>query len=417
MSGTPTSSTAVVGVADFVTDMATLLWPPPASARLTAGRHAHKGSAPGWVCVPSASRPVLLVPDGAAKAAAEVVRSYAEAGSARSRLRTAALAFGFRTGLANLLFPGRLVRTAPAPAATIETELSDLFGQDCLLGLHTGPARANRKPVLTVVDRNGRLLGFVKVGFDDLTRRLVGVEAAALTELAGLAIEPVRVAPVLGHLHWRDLELLVQAPLPVRLPRETPPRARRDEAVMAIASAAGTTAAGLTTTPAWQRTVADLSAAGGSDAGHLREIADVVGRRPAIEVTVGAWHGDWQPGNYAFVSGSVLAWDWERFAHGVPVGWDALHDRLQGDVMSGQVTPHEAATRLLSDADSALGAFGVAPVDAPWVAVGYLLHLGARYLKDDQLRHGSRLGRLDTWLLPALSAVVSPGVPPQPARA
>ena len=48
-----------------------------------------------------------------------------------------------------------------------------------------------------------------------------------------------------------------------------------------------------------------------------------------VELTFGAWHGDWTPWNMATTATTVLVWDWERFGTGVPVGYDALHFDFQ----------------------------------------------------------------------------------------
>ena len=65
------------------------------------------------------------------------------------------------------------------------------------------------------------------------------------------------------------------------------------------------------------------------------------GRRHAL--TFGAWHGDWAPWNMASTERGLLVWDWERFTSGVPLGFDALHYRLQSRPGAGHRDPLTAA--------------------------------------------------------------------------
>ena len=98
----------------------------------------------------------------------------------------------------------------------------------------------------------------------------------------------------------------------------------------------------------------------------------------------------------------LLVWDWERFAPGVPVGFDFLHYRLQSDVVRRRRPPAEAAAACVRDAAACLAPFGVPAGEARLVAVLYLAELSARYLADRQAEAGARLGRPGTWLIPAI---------------
>jgi hypothetical protein len=115
----------------------------------------------------------------------------------------------------------------------------------------------------------------------------------------------------------------------------------------------------------------------------------------------GAWHGDWAPWNMANLSSELLVWDWERFATGVPVGFDAVHHELQRRIQStGDAADAVEAT--VRRADELLAPFGVADHARELTALLYLVDLAARYLADRQAEAGARLGVLGTWLLPVL---------------
>ncbi len=118
----------------------------------------------------------------------------------------------------------------------------------------------------------------------------------------------------------------------------------------------------------------------------------------------GSWHGDWRRTNMAVSSSKCSVWDWERFATGVPVGYDALHLFL----MSRASSVHDLTSLpadLFDNAERLLRPFDVSGREAAEVTTaGYLLELAGRYLDDHQSEAGARLGSVGEWLLPHLSA-------------
>jgi hypothetical protein len=100
----------------------------------------------------------------------------------------------------------------------------------------------------------------------------------------------------------------------------------------------------------------------------------------------------------------LLLWDWERFAQGVPVGYDALHCWLQGRVIPGGDEPRAAATRCIAEAPRILEGLVQSSREAQLVAFGYLAELATRHLADGQSAAGARLGDAGAWLVPAAVA-------------
>ncbi len=132
---------------------------------------------------------------------------------------------------------------------------------------------------------------------------------------------------------------------------------------------------------------------------------DAFAKADELILTFGAWHGDWTPWNTHATGSTVLVWDWERFATGVPVGLDALHWRLQEQVDAG--TPARAAADALAHrAAGLLAPFGVGPAAARFTALLYLLDLGARYLADRLDTSRQRLAAVGDWLLPAVRSEI-----------
>jgi hypothetical protein len=383
--------------AAYLSELSTLVWPAPADPGL------RRGGRSGWVVVPSAARPRLLVPAGSRRAAASAIRHSTEAVGRSAKLKRQVLATAFRSGLGALLFRDRLVvRDA---AETLDAHLAEVLGRPSLVSLHIGPARANRKPVLQLLDADGAALGYAKLGVDPLTRTLVDVEAAALRRLASLPLGPVTVAGVLHHGDWRGHALLVQEALPVRLPRATAEAAEAAErdAMVAVARCLGVRRRPYAGSEHAARLAAAVDALGARpEAGRLRSaLRAVVDVDPTV--AFGAWHGDWNGGNSAALAdGRVLVWDWERFETDVPAGYDALHRAVQTSIGLGGAAPVEAARALIAGATRTVAPFDQDGDAADLVAVLYLVELATRYLRDRQAEAGARLGHVDAWLLPAV---------------
>jgi Phosphotransferase enzyme family len=407
-------------------DAARLVWPEPAtmwvgrSGGVPTRAAAGSGSRRCFVLVPSAADPRLAVPGQPAtsRAAAAVARGHSAPASTAAAARSALIGLAFRLRAGGLLLRDRLVVDVPADAEALEDRLAKLLAQPVAVGLRVGPPRANRKPVLPVVSTRGELLAFAKLGANALTDALVRSEADALTRLAGAELGEVVVPRVLLVGDWHGHALLVQAALPVRRSAPVTPSSeqsrRLTQAMLAVAATGGRDAVPLASVPWWTRT---LAAAEALPAGPAAFALQAAGRELAAHGTVtlptGSWHGDWNPGNCSLVPGAVLVWDWERYESGVLAGFDALHLRLQAGIGSG-LAPAASVARMLSAATLLLAPFGVPAAQAPLVATLYLWGLGVRYAGDDQDAAGAAVGRLGSWLLPALSGSLT-GLPARAA--
>jgi hypothetical protein len=382
--------------AQYLAEVLALLYPPPCA---TDGGGA---AITEYLVVPDARRPRLLVPTLSRRVAAAAVRRYAEPQSRTARLKRDAVVAALRTGVAGVLLRDRVRVTGPINAS-IDGYLREALSRDLAVSVHIGPARANRKPVLQLIDADGETFAFGKLGPGPLTQRLVRAETAALTALGAGGLTRLVVPRVLHAGQWRGAQVLVQSALPVWLPRAPLSSQRLVSAMLEIAGCCGHTTSTL---------------AGGPYAKDLRSRIDGLRDRPDSEALAsaaerlirqrgdttlryGAWHGDWAPWNMANVADALLVWDWERFASGVPVGFDAVHHDLQRRLQSsGDAGGAVEAT--VRRADELLQPFGV-PAEAREVtALLYLVDLAARYLTDRQAEAGARLGVLGTWLLPVL---------------
>jgi hypothetical protein len=295
------------------------------------------------------------------------------------------------------------VRVTGPYSASIDGYLSEALGRELSVSVHIGPARANRKPVLQLIGPEGDTFGFGNLGTGPLTQRLVRAETAALNSLGGSGLTKRTVPRELHAGRWRDLQVLVQSALPVWLPRAPLTERRLRAAMLDVAGCRGYAIGPVDTSGYWQELRGRLAEVGDrSDAAGLSTAAELLVKHAGdTTFRYGSWHGDWAPWNMANLADALLVWDWERFATGVPMGFDAIHHELQRRIQSTD-DARDAVEQTVRRAGELLAPFGVPPAGREVTALLYLVDLAVRYLTDRQAEAGARLGVLGTWLLPVL---------------
>jgi hypothetical protein len=408
----------------YLREVCELLWPPTAEMTLYGGAHgwpqitgavrprALGGTARAegrdFVLIPGVRHPRLLVP-AAPRAAAAALRQYGQPRSWPARMGVAAFALGLASGLGGTLLGVRVRVTAPPEAESIESYLKSVLSPDIRVSIRLGPARANRKPVLQLHTPSGEAAGFVKIGFNALTRDLVRAEAVSLAWLERTGLAGISVPRVIHHDQWHGMDVLVLSALPVWQRRRTLSAAHLSGAMDTVARVGGLQQGALASDAYLRQLRERLEAADqGQERSALLDALDTIAATgQCTGLTFGAWHGDWSPWNMASTTGGLLVWDWERFASGVPRGFDALHYWLQSEVGPQHRDPLAAATDCLEHAAGLLAPFGIDPARARLTAALYLADVATRYLVDRQAAAGAPLGAPGTWLIPALMGEVA----------
>lgn len=354
--------------------------------------------------LPNGANPSLAIPRRPRRSAAGAVRLYKSSAGPATRIGLGLLAAGLRWGAVDLL--PRLEVTAPPVAAPGDDDIADLLssrlGQPVAVAVYSSAPRANRKPVLHVLDRRGRPLAYAKIGNTPLSRRLVEHEARTLGALADRALEHLVVPRLILLEAWRDMDVLLIEP--VRFSSRRPAATSLVEAMRELAEVGGRSSHPLHSSPyvaSLRARAADLPAGPAATALH-EQLELTVTAAADLPLSLGSWHGDWTPWNCARAGSRVAVWDWERFEQGVPVGFDVLHHGLQDRVVRRGERPLDAARSLLRVAEVPLRSMGVPADAAAVVARLYLVDLGVRYLQDAQDRVGGPLGDVAAWLVPAL---------------
>ncbi|MBM6402708.1 hypothetical protein JQN72_00420 [Phycicoccus sp. CSK15P-2] len=355
------------------------------------------------LALPSLAEARVVLP-AAAPLASSALRHSRRTVGRTDRVRTTGMSFGLRLG-AGRLVGSRVALTGAGQG--IDGALAEVFGHPVVTGMFLGPPRANRKPVLQVLDAAGRVVGFAKVGITPLAAALAAREAETLRILGSADLGVVDPPRLLAELEWDGLPVVVQSALPVW---EQGPGLDHElfrEAIRDIAD----------TGPRWNGQWRDCAYRGtlrervaAVEDPELRALAAGVldSRVPDdLELSTGAWHGDLSAFNAATTAARrVLVWDWERYEQGVPVGFDALHHVFLP--MLRERSPRvEPAVALLHRAPSLLGPLGVGPSAAAGVATLYLAELAARFSRDQQGRTGTAGGDPRHWMRPLAATAPS----------
>jgi hypothetical protein len=389
----------------FLYETCDLLWPPaPSGAALPATA----GARSNLIVLPNLRRPRLVVA-GDRRVAAAAVRRYGEPRSASSRWGVLALSLLMRSGVGGAVMRKRVSLQPWSGADTIETYLSEQLQQELRISMYLGAPRPNRKPVLHLFTPNGEPVGVAKIGVSPLARELVRAERDALNAIDRSRVPALRVPEVLRYGVWQDMPVMVLDALPTHDRRHPLTADHLAEAMAQVASLADTGDAALAESGWWAGLAPRLD-----DARRTRARESLISALGGLGSKVGdetlrfgAWHGDWTPWNMAPTVSGLLVWDWERFATGVPVGFDALHHALQSYLNDARPDPLAAARECVGDAPRLLAPFGIGAEAARLTAILYLAELAVRHLADDTERAGARLGSVDRWLIPALNAGVA----------
>lgn len=341
--------------------------------------------------LPSARNPRSLIVIEDRWAAARFVRSQFGGGGPRRSLKAGAVAALIVTGLALRIPAFHFVVPAVRPWLGYHDWLRQTLPAEAQVGaVLLGPPRANRKPVALLTNSSGQLIAVAKFGVNKVTRPLVRHEAVALQQVGHALRETVHVPRLLASGAVGRGEVVLMAPFPAAAPGGRPTRAALIEVVRAVGAIDRRPGASLHEVASHPRLA------------PLRPRVDEV-MRCNEGVELGSFHGDFHSGNLAMAhDGRVVLWDWERWGHGAPMGFDLLHHDLQSWITQDGMPPRDAAAALISRSTMILEPLGIGRSRAPTVARDYLVRLAARYAADEQDRAGAVLGAIEQWLFPAV---------------
>jgi hypothetical protein len=349
-----------------------------------------------FLVIPSLAQPRLVVPLASNRAAAAAWRQGNNATRRHVRFGKALLGVGFRVGLAQQLLRHRITIRVPSclsaaelAGLVVEEQLREVLGRrDLHMAVNIGRLRMNRKPVMQVLTNTGEVVAYAKLGWDTLTRRLVGNEAAVLGRWLSAHARAFDVPSLIFAGQWRGMELLVTSPVS----HTAGFSGRRDltlpiAATNEVASIAGLERRTLSESSFFLALHERAASLEGSRGEALTEALERIAQRyGASTLAFGSWHGDWTPWNMAWHGDRLFVWDWERGHRHVPVGFDAFHfffqvaRRLRGEGVGA------AATESLARVSTLRRAVNISPGSEELLLTLYLLTLFLRYEEATGLR-------------------------------
>ncbi|MEM9654609.1 MAG: hypothetical protein AAGA65_21140 [Actinomycetota bacterium] len=349
----------------------------------------------------------MLIPAGSAAAAKTAVRRYHDGFDVTRRARSAA---------AELLTPAATPFGAPLrrhqvavhhrpgpgqqpPAPGVLDGIADLLGIDDLhVAISLSTPKSNQKPVIQLLDGDGRCHGWAKVAWNDRTEALVANEADWLRRTAR---SPLSKPALLHETTIAGRPVAISSTVtPSRVPRRraaTPPAA----AVFRAVSELGTVETVRLKESRWWLTVESIL-----EHATPRErlaVQAAVDSCYGNEVLAGGWHGDLTPWNMMTTARRTHVIDWEFAADGAPFGFDLCHFHTQ---VASELRGLDAAAALDYSARLAphgLATLGVEPDNRTPVWRMYLVELIRRMVAlrasgypTDQITHGpAALQRLE----------------------
>ena len=266
-----------------------------------------------------------LLPPNSRKAAVQGLSLYIPQ-KPKAKLLKSVLNAGLRSGLAYYYLP-----RINLDLRDLEKYLSEIFGwRDFSLAMSLGTPGLHRKPVVQVMSQKGEVLSYMKMGWNEETRRLVENEALTLQRLQENSL-PFLVPRVLFAGERQERFLCVQSPpLQDVCPAPYEWTSLYEEALKGMVSL-GLKYLRLKESAFWKRL---------SDRVNRMEDGywcPVVER--SMERVLSQWgdeklpfhpaHGDFTPWNAFLVNDGLYLYDWEYAFEEAPVGYDFFHFVVQ----------------------------------------------------------------------------------------
>ena len=313
-----------------------------------------------YAVLPSMSRPRLLVPVGSPRASAAALGTHTTSRRA-SRVGARLLSAGFRLGISEHLLRARVGPPANwrGEGEVIEDHVQEVLGREVLASIFFQTGRPQKKPVLQLFTPAGDVAGYAKVGWNDVTRRLVVREADALERVLPQlrATSAFGVAEVLYRGQWQGRELVIVAALPglsTRMVDQLP-----IEATDMVPQLGEVRLCRLAGSDYWCDPERAPAAVRNRYHATARRRRRSWHSRPTRS-EVGFCHGDWVPWNMARdAGGRLVVWDWEWSLASAPVGLDALQWLFQVALNLRHAEPAVAVDLALAAAGPVLPRLGV----------------------------------------------------------
>lgn len=287
----------------------------------------------GFLSIPG-GRGYLISLDSC-KAAVQGLSLY-NAQSLKARLGKRLLRVGIQLSLGHLILPKwQPGSVCDMPANTdnpsLLVHLREVFqSSDLTFSVSLGAPGVHRKPVLQVLTRNGRILGYAKVGWNEATCALVRHEAEVLRKLNGVSLS-FQVPRIACAGEWQGMFICVQSP-PDSKENHAPQRLTQ-EYLDVLKELAALLAKRLAVEESvfWERLLKRVGQVQNTYFRHVLEegiriIREELGNQP---MPFHWCHGDFVPWNAYCADRKIFLFDWEYANPEAPGGYDLFHFLVQ----------------------------------------------------------------------------------------
>jgi len=279
-----------------------------------------------------------LVPLTSHRGATSALSLY-NAQSVKAQLAKKMLSIGLQLGFAQVFLPKirfaicRKTPNAERKQTFLLEYIKEILGrQDITFGISLGTPGPYRKPVIQVITSDGKILGYVKVGWNEATNKLVRHEVQVLETLAQLSPLSFLIPRVLYNGYWEGRFLCIQsAPEGTQQESSTKLSAIHFDVLKELA-AFKVNQIPLQKSNFWitlRQRIEHVPNA--YYRGVLKQGIMALESRLERDAFLPFHfrHGDFAPWNTKWVDGRLFIFDWEYASDEAPPAWDLFHFLVQ----------------------------------------------------------------------------------------
>jgi hypothetical protein len=203
--------------------------------------------------------------------------------------------------------------------------------QDLTFAISLGTPGVHRKPVIQIMTLDGKILGYVKIGWNKETNALVRNETHVCRHLSAFSFDSFAIPNVIYADSWGDRFLCIQSAAGDNI--QNAPRELTSQyfAVLKELATVHPQSMFLEDSALWTRLSKRIGSMQNTYYCHiLRQGANKVQERLGNKrLTFHLCHGDFAPWNAQLVNGRLVLFDWEYADVEAPAAWDLFHFNVQ----------------------------------------------------------------------------------------
>lgn len=203
--------------------------------------------------------------------------------------------------------------------------------KDLAFSISFGTPGLHRKPAIQILNRNGEILCYAKVGWNQVTNNLVKHEADILEGFEASLCSSFSVPRVIFSGWWNARFLCIQTAPEGEV--KPPPKEMNSQYLMAIKELASfhKRSVSLLESAFWPRVLNRIENISNS---YYRRISQDGARKAEgclgnTKLPFHLRHGDFAPWNVKLADGRLFLFDWEYCGREAPAGWDLFHFIVQ----------------------------------------------------------------------------------------